>query len=163
MSETIRIGMAQLAVAKSPHILETQALGSCVGIVLYEPHSKIGGISHAMLPDIADAKESSRDNLYKFANTAIQELLNRMVKEGANRKHISARITGGANMFPDIAKQQVMHIGRRNTDADKKKLEELEISITAEDTGGSYGRTIRLDTHTGKLYVKTIMQGEKEI
>lgn len=160
---TMRVAMAQLAVAKSPDFIETQALGSCVGIVLYEPYAKVGGIAHAMLPDVNFAKESSRGNPAKFVNTAIEQLLNTMIEQGANKKYIKAKLAGGANMFPDITREDTMHIGKRNSDAAKEYLDKMKISIVAEETGGSVGRTITLDTDTGKLRVRSIAQGEREI
>jgi len=155
--------MAQLAVTKSPDRIETQALGSCIGIVLYEPFKKIGGLSHAMLPDMNDVKEDSRTNPAKFVNTAIEKLLKEMTKEGANKMLIEAKLVGGANMFPDISKEASLHIGRRNADAAKDYLNKAGISVIAEDVGGSRGRTISLDTETGRLKVRTVAQGEAEI
>jgi len=159
----IRVAMAQFSIAKKPDCLETQALGSCVGIALYDPYVKVGGLSHAMLPDINEAKESSRSNPGKFVNSSIDELLELMMKEGAGKAHIKAKLTGGANMFPDITRQDMMHVGRRNVEAAKNKLSEMKIAIIAEDTGGSIGRTITLDTNTGRLKVRSIAQGEREI
>lgn len=163
MAESIRVSMAHLAVAKAPDKIETQALGSCVGVVLYDPYAKVGGISHAMLPDVNDAKEGSRGNLAKFVNTALEMLLSKMIDAGANPKYVKAKLAGGANMFPDISKENSPHIGRRNTDAARMYLTKVKIPIVAEDVGGSCGRTIVLDTVTGKLKVRTIAHGEKEI
>jgi len=161
--QTIHVGMAQMAIARSPDQLMTQALGSCVGVVLYDSRHKIGGMVHAMLPDVNDAKESSRGNLAKFVNTAVEELLNLMIKDGARKELIDAKLAGGSNMFPSISKPGTLHVGRRNAEAAKKQLEALKIRIIAEDTGGSVGRTIILDTTTGILKVKTAAYGEKEI
>jgi len=155
--------MAQLAAARSPEALETQALGSCVGVVLYDHYARVGGIAHAMLPDVNYAKSSSRSNLAKFVNTALEQLLSRMLELGAQRKHIKARLAGGANMFPDIPTRESVHIGKRNTDAARQYLRSFKIPITAEEIGGSVGRTITLNTVTGKLKVRTIHYGEKEI
>jgi len=161
--EVIRVGMAQLAAAQSPDFLETLALGSCVGIVLYDPHAKIGGLSHAMLPDIGFAKESSRGNAAKFVNSAIEELIKEMMRKGINEEYLWAKLAGGANMFPDITRQEVMHIGRRNVETARNKLKELGIPIIAEETGGSFGRTITLDTNSGRLKIRTAQRGEREI
>jgi chemotaxis protein CheD len=160
---TIRVNMAQLAVVKCPDNVETQALGSCVGIVLYEYHAKLGGLAHAMLPDMSDSRKSSRENPAKFVNTSVDELLTQMIKMGARKMFIEAKLAGGANMFPDIARENLFHIGKRNVDAVKKKLEELKIPLIAEETGGSFGRTIMLDTSTGMLKIRTIAHGVKEI
>jgi len=163
MTQTIRVGMAKLGVAQSPDTIETQALGSCVGVVLYDSRVKVGGISHAMLPDINDAKVTSRDNLAKFVNTAIEELLKQMEKYNAGKSFITAKLAGGANMFPDILKGGGMHIGERNAEMARFMLRKLDIPLVAEETGGSFGRTIILDTETGILTVRTITHGLKEI
>lgn len=159
----IRVCMAQVGVAKNPDLIETQALGSCVGVALYDPYAYVGGIAHAMLPDALDAKESSREKLEKFVNTAIEVLLEKMEELGAKRKFIKAKLAGGANMFPNISSNANMPIGERNTSAARIKLSELGIPIEAEDIGGSFGRTIILDTSTGKLKVRSATLGEKEI
>ncbi|MFH1791757.1 MAG: chemotaxis protein CheD [Candidatus Omnitrophota bacterium] len=163
MSNTIRVGMAQLAVAKYPDNLETQALGSCVGVALYDPYIRVGGILHAMLPAMSYATAKSRGNTAKFVDTAIDELLGKMVEHGASKEHIKAKIAGGANMFPDISRGKEGHIGMRNVDAAKARLLKLGIKVIAEETGGSFGRTIILDSATGKLRVRTLTYGEKEI
>ncbi|EKD50238.1 MAG: hypothetical protein ACD_62C00606G0002 [uncultured bacterium] len=160
---TIRVGISQLSVAKSPDNLETQALGSCVAVVLYDPHVRLGGLAHVMLPNQESAKESSRGDLTKFANTATQALFSLMLENGARRSALEAKLVGGANMFPDISKLNTVHIGRRNTEAAKAKLAQLKIPVVAEDTGGSLGRSIVLDTSTGLLLVRTIRFGEKVI
>lgn len=160
---TIRVGISQLSIAKSPDSLETQALGSCVAVVLYDSCAKIGGLAHTMLPDQSSAKKSSRDDLAKFVDTATEELLRIMIKNGARKDLIKAKLVGGANMFPDIAVPDKLHIGKRNSDTAKMKLEELGIKLVAEDTGGSLGRTVILDTATGDLLVRTIRFGEKII
>lgn len=163
MAETICVHMAQLAVAKIPDKIETQALGSCVGIVLYDSYTKIGGLAHTMLPEREVVKKSSQINLAKFADTATEELVKKMISEGAKKRFINAKLAGGADMFPEISKQGLTHIGKRNIDAAKAKLKELNIPIIAEDIGGTFGRTITLDTVTGKLKVRSIARGEKEI
>ncbi|MDD5773905.1 MAG: chemotaxis protein CheD [bacterium] len=160
---TIRVNMAQLAVVKSPDNIETRALGSCVGIVLYENYAKLGGLAHAMLPDGNNMKESLRNNPAKFVNSSIDMLLTQIIKLGADKRFIKAKIAGGANMFPNIIRDNSLSIGKRNVDAAKKKLKELEIPLIAEETGGSIGRTIILDTSTGKLKIRSIVHGVKEI
>lgn len=155
--------MAQLNIAKAPDKIETQALGSCVGIVLYDDVNKIGGLSHAMLPDINCASASSRSNLAKFVNTSIIILMEKMVENGAQLNNIKARLAGGANMFPDVSTDKTNQIGFRNVESARANLNDLGIEIVAEDVGGNSGRSIILDTATGKLLIKTIAHGEKEI
>jgi len=161
--ETLRVGMAQALAAKTPVMIEAQALGSCVGIALYDPHACVGGIAHAMLPDVLDARRSSRGNLERFVSTGIDELIKKMEDLGAKKKFMTAKIAGGANMFPNITFRAATPIGSRNITSARNKLAELGIPIEAEETGGSFGRTIILDTVSGKLKVRRATSEEKEI
>lgn len=163
MSEgkTIKVGMADLNIAKSPDKLMTLGLGSCIGIVLYDPAVKVGGLAHIMLPDSTQIKNNS--NLAKFADTAIDVLIQKMINIGASRNRLVAKIAGGAQMFDFKQTSEVMRVGYRNDVATRKLLEDLKIPLIADDTGANYGRTIELHTETGALLVKTINHGTKEI
>ncbi|WP_069997476.1 chemotaxis protein CheD [Cellulosilyticum sp. I15G10I2] len=157
----IKVGMADLNVVKAPDILTTLGLGSCVGIALYDPSVKVGGLAHIMLPDSKQIKNNS--NIAKFADTAIVKLIEDMVKIGAKSNRIIAKIAGGAHMFEFKNMDDMMRIGTRNIAAVTQILEELMIPIVANDTGSNYGRTIELHTTTGSLLVRTIGHGIKEI
>ncbi len=161
MKNVIRVGMADLNVCAHPGILTTLGLGSCVGVALYDPTTKVIGLAHIMLPTSTQAKDST--NPAKFADTAIEKLLEEMEKLGADRTKIVAKLAGGAQMFPFNNSSDMMKIGLRNVLASKKKLQELNIPVVAEDTGGNYGRTIELDSGNGRLRIKTIGHGVKEI
>ncbi|MBI5417725.1 chemotaxis protein CheD [Candidatus Poribacteria bacterium] len=163
MAEIVRVNMSHYMIAKSPVLLETIGLGSCIGIVLFDPHMKIGGMAHCMLPDMSCVKRSANENLAKYVNTAIDKMYDEMIEKGANKKKLWAKLAGGANMFPDVIKDSSKVIGFRNTEAAKIKLKQLEIPIIAEDTGDSHGRTIVLDTETGDMEVRSIYSGEKII
>ena len=159
--KVIKVGMADLSIAKEPDILTTLGLGSCVGIALYDPSTKIGGLAHIMLPDSKQIKNN--ENKAKFADTAIQVLLDAMIKEGARRNRIVAKIAGGAHMFEFKNMDDMMRIGTRNVSAVIQILSEAHIPIIAQDVGENYGRTIELHTLTGVLRVKTIGHGIREI
>jgi len=154
--------MAKMAVAKAPDSLDTLALGSCLGIVLYDAKAKVAGLSHAMLPEIALAKAASRDNIAKFVDTAICALLDDLVRHGGNRRCVQAKIAGGANMFPDIVSSGIT-IGERNVESARDVLGGLDIQIVAEDVGGSAGRTIIFNIEESELTVKTLRFGVKII
>ncbi len=159
MSEPIRVGMADLAVAKDPVQLITIGLGSCVGIVLYDKFSRIGGLAHIMLPSQALSKDSS--NKAKFADTAIGEMLEKMKDWGARKISICAKVFGGANMFAGVVHSKgLLDMGHRNVEKVKEILGQLDIKIIAEETGEDFGRTIILDTKDGKVYLRTA-GGEK--
>lgn len=93
----IKVGMADLKVCKCPDALTTLGLGSCVGVALYDPVTKISGLLHCMLPDSTAIRNNS--NIAKFADTGIDELIKQMVALGANRGRLVAKIAGGAQML----------------------------------------------------------------
>jgi chemotaxis protein CheD len=152
----IRVGMADLNVAESPDSLRTTGLGSCVGIALYDPHTKIAGLAHIMLPTSNNVDEK---NKAKYANTAVPLLIEMMEKRGANKKRIVAKLAGGAQMFTFAGQSDLMRIGPRNVEACKVALSMFEIQIIAEDTGGNCGRTIELNCLDGSLLIRTAKQG----
>ena len=156
----IVVGMADLKVAKSPDILTTLGLGSCVGITLYDRVNKIGGLAHVMLPTY---KGFEGQNIAKFADSAIIELLKQITRIGAAKNSLVAKIAGGAHMFGRAQNSDIMKIGERNAKASLAILGQLGISVQANDTGGSHGRTIELNTDTGALKIKTVGLGEKTI
>jgi len=157
MAEIIKVGMADLKVTVYPNTLTTLGLGSCVGVAVFDRTSQIIGLAHVMLPSSQQSKFNQ--NIAKFADTAIVELLDDMIKLGANKKHFTAKLAGGAQMFALNQSSDIMRIGLRNVIACKAKLSELGIPIVAEDTGGNFGRTIELYSDGGKLLIKTIGHG----
>ncbi len=159
--KVIKVGMADLSIAKEPDILTTLGLGSCVGIALYDPSTKVGGLAHIMLPDSKQIKNN--ENKAKFADTAIEVLVQLMLKEGARKNRLIAKIAGGAHMFEFKNMDDMMRIGTRNVSAVVQILNEMHIPIVAQDVGENYGRTIELHTLTGVLRVKTIGHGIREI
>ena len=159
MSQTITVGISDLNVAKQGDILVTHALGSCVGICLYDSFSKIAGLSHIMLPSSAGFNPVGKQN-YKFADTAIPELLKKMQEFGANKIYIKAKIAGGAQMFAGVNNSSLANIGERNVSAVKAELARQRIPILAEDTGKNYGRTQFFDSATGIMTIKSVNRGE---
>lgn len=154
MSQMIKVGMADLNICKSPNAITTLGLGSCIGIAIYDPVTKIGGLAHIMLPDSTKIRNNS--NIAKFADTGIAELVNRMIRAGASKSRMVAKIAGGAKMFEVKGSDVVGSIGQKNAAASKKKLKELGIHLIAEDTGLNYGRTVELHCDTGEYYIKSV-------
>lgn len=150
----IKVGMADLNSCKAPEALTTLGLGSCIGIVLYDPRTKISGLAHIMLPDSTQIKNNS--NGAKFADTAIDQLIKDMELLGASKRRLVSKIAGGAQMFSFGSTNDLMRIGERNAIATRKKLKELGIPLLAEECGLNYGRTIEFYSETGELYIKTI-------
>lgn len=154
MSEMIKVGMADLNVCMNPDALTTLGLGSCVGIILYDPITKVSGMVHIMLPDSTKIKKN--ENAAKFVDTGIDALIDKMTKVGGRRSSLIAKIAGGAQMFAFSAGNDMLRIGDRNVEATKLKLQQLGIRILAEDTGLSYGRTIEFYSETGQLLIKSV-------
>ena len=161
MAELIKVGMADLKATKYPNFLITYGLGSCIGIALYDPINKIGGLAHIMLPDSNQARSS--DNPAKFADTAIPLLINNMIKLGASKSRIVSKIAGGAQMFSFTNTTDIMRVGERNAEAVRTTLKKLEIRLLADDTGGNYGRTVELNLENGMFRIKSIDRAEKFI
>lgn len=162
MGNMIKVGMADWKACKAPDALTTLGLGSCVGVCLYDPVTKVSGMAHVMLPDSTQiAKETNRA---KFADTGIEDLLSAMKTMGAIQNRLTAKIAGGAQMFAfSAAVGDLMRIGDRNVAAVKSKLATLGISIIAEDTGLNYGRTIEFFSEDGSLTVKSVGKDKKVI
>ena len=154
MSEVIKVGMADLNLCRDPDIITTLGLGSCIGIALYDPSTKIGGLAHIMLPDSTKMRNNS--NIAKFADTGIEELLNRMIKAGAVKSRLVAKIAGGAKMFEVSGLSDIGNVGQRNAEASRAKLKQLGIRLIAEDTGLNYGRTVELHCDKGDYYIKSV-------
>ncbi len=161
MDKMLKIGMAELDAACHPCVLTTLGLGSCVGIALFDSITRVSGLAHIMLPSSTQAINNS--NIAKFADTAIVKLLEDMIKLGAVKSNIKAKIAGGAQMFAFSQSSDIIRIGSRNVASTKEKLYELGIPIIAEDTGGNFGRTIELYSEDGRLVIKTVGHGLKEI
>jgi chemotaxis protein CheD len=161
MSELIKVGMADYKVGRNPSSLISYGLGSCVGIALYDPVTKIGGLAHIMLPDSTQAR--STENPAKFADTCLPLMLDDMQKLGASKSRVCAKIAGGAQMFTFANVTDIMRVGERNAESVRLVLKKMDIKILAEDTGGNYGRTVELNLVTGMFRIKTIDKGEKEL
>ncbi|MBM7560610.1 chemotaxis protein CheD [Fusibacter tunisiensis] len=161
MSTMVKVGMADLKVVEHPDALTTLGLGSCVGICLYDPMSKVTGMAHIMLPSSKAIRKN--ENVAKFADTAIDELIKQMQLKGANKTRLTAKIAGGAQMFSFSSANDSMKIGERNAEAVRAILKSMGIPIKADETGGNFGRTIEFFSENGKLVIKTAGKGIKEI
>lgn len=154
MGTMIKIGMAEAKICLPPDAITTLGLGSCVGAVLYDPITKISGMVHVMLPD--STKIKNNETRAKFADTGIQDLFDEMIKTGAKKETIIAKIAGGAQMFAFNSNNDMLRVGDRNAEAVVAKLNELNIPIKAQDTGKCVGRTIEFYPETGDLIVKSV-------
>jgi len=150
----IQVGIAEYKVARQPDRLITLGLGSCVGIALYDPVARVGGLLHVMLPDSRQFSNASKPA--KFADLGIPLLVQEIARWGGRPANLQAKIAGGAQMFTGMSGKFMLNIGERNVAMTRQILNELGIRILAEDVGGTRGRTMILDTATGQVLIRTV-------
>jgi len=157
----IIVGIADMQVSKEPEaMLISFALGSCIGVTLYDPLVRVGGLLHFMLPDSQIDLQKSQKNPWMFADTGIPLFFREAYKLGAEKKRIQVKVVGGAQVLDDSS---YFNIGKRNYLALRKIFWTNNVLIHAEDIGGSVNRTIRLEIGSGRVWVKTSGDGEREL
>jgi len=159
MSNVVTIGISDMQIVRSDDSLVTYALGSCVGICLYDQILKIAGLGHIMLPTYP--LNNPKENKYRFADTCIPDMILQMERMGSNRRRLVAKIAGGAKMFEVSGDSAFGSIGQRNIVAVKESLSSFQIRISAEDTGLNYGRTVYFFADDGRMVVKSFSKGTK--
>ncbi len=157
MSDKITIGIAEMSMLQHSGSLVTYALGSCIGICLYDPLAKIAAMIHIMLPL---NMETGRTNTMKYADTGIRETLKQMTARGASRNRIVAKIAGGAKMF-ELSGGTLGNIGLRNVESVRMTLKREEIPLLAEDVGGTVARTLSFDPATGLACIRSYGRADK--
>ena len=153
------VGIGELRSAESPDTVTTRGLGSCVGVIIYDRSRRTGGMAHVMLPNSKDF--SNFTNPYKFADLAVLALHRELCLKGC--RSMQAKIAGGAKMFAFASDRSGFDIGMRNIEQVKRMLSELGVPLVASDVGGSWGRTVILNTETGITKVRTVGRGESEL
>jgi chemotaxis protein CheD len=140
-------------------VLATYALGSCIGLSVYDPKAAVGGLLHYMLPDSGIDPARSRANPYMFADTGIPKLLEQVCGQGASRRRLVAHAAGGASIMDPKA---IFDIGKRNYLALRKILWKAGILLAGEAVGGANSRTVRLEIGSGRLWLQ-VGGGQKEL
>jgi len=145
-----KIGIAEYAVVTDETVLLTSGLGSCLGIVLHDPHEMVSGLIHVMLPSISQARDSTPA---KFVDTGVPLLIEEMVKVGARATRLQAWIVGGSEMIQFTASDG--SIGSRNIEMARQLVEEYGLQLVGSDVGGNHGRSIAFDPSTAELTIRT--------
>jgi chemotaxis protein CheD len=159
---SVVIGISDMNVVKNGDSVITYALGSCVGIALYDSVHKIAGLAHVLMPSSKEIRDSNI-NVMKYADTAIPELIRRMGRAGASSYGLIAKLAGGAQMFQLRNASPQFNIGERNVNVARDTLQKLGIRIVAQDVGSNYGRTVELFAADGTYRIKAISKGIKDI
>jgi len=147
------IGISEYAVSSDPReTLVTYSLGSCVGLVLYDPIAGVAGLLHSMMPLSKDNPPKAAEHPAMYTDTGAQALLQAMFNAGATRDNLVAKVTGAASQLDE---GQLFRIGERNYAVARKVLWKNGILIAAEDVGGGSSRTVYLTVADGRTMVRS--------
>ena len=146
------VGVADMVASNDPSAeLVTYSLGSCLGISVYDPVTRIGGLLHIMLPDSTIDPVKAASAPLMFVDTGVPRLFQAVASLGAEKRRLNIRVAGGAQFLDPGG---VFNIGQRNQVALARLLAHNGYSIHAQDVGGISSRTVRLDLTTGKITIR---------
>ena len=147
------VGVADMKIATGPDdVIVTYALGSCLGITLYDPVAKVGGMLHVMMPVSSVNPDKAKSNPYMFVDTGIPAFFKAMYANGASKNRMIVKVAGGANTSTNG--EDRFAIGKRNFITLKKLLWKNSVMIKAEDVGDNKARTMYLETDSGRTWLK---------
>jgi chemotaxis protein CheD len=149
-SLVVGIGDCQTTNDRSSTLI-TYALGSCVGVGVFDPSATVGGLLHILLPESTLDADKAAKNPHMFADTGVTSLMRRISELGAVKSRLRVWIAGGSAVMDD---RGVFNIGKRNQLAVKKALWKAGIVSQTEDLGGQGSRTVRLELTTGSFWVR---------
>jgi chemotaxis protein CheD len=155
----IAVGLGDLFISAADELV-AYSLGSCVGICLWDPVTKVAAMAHVVLP-VASAPGAVMPG--KFADTAVPAMLAALAQAGAQKYRLQCKIAGGAAVLAIGGGGSLPKIGARNVEAVRTALALANIRIRGEQTGGNQGRTVRLEPSTGKVLVRTVRGTEIEL
>jgi chemotaxis protein CheD len=150
--KTLVVGVADMAASNDASVeIATYSLGSCLGVAIYDPVSKSGGLLHLMLPDSRIDEVKATKSPYMFVDTGVPRLFQAVCNLGADRRRLVIKVAGGAQFLDPGG---IFNIGERNQRALTQILERNSYHIHSQDTGGVSSRTVRLDLATGTFSVR---------
>lgn len=148
MNSEMLVGIGEFRVAKRNFVLKTIGLGSCIGLALYDPLAKVGGLAHVMLPRSNGTSKSAR-----YADVAVEMMVESMERLGAKRKNLIAKMAGGAQIFKHMTHDN-LKIGERNAEVIRELLGTFGIKLVSEDVGGTIGRSVYFYVANGRMLIK---------
>ncbi len=149
------VGVGELRVSKDAgDILIAFGLGSCLGVVVYDPVAHVGGMLHAMLPLASLDPEKARFNVGMFVDTGVPALFRDCYKHGALKYRMTVKVAGGATIAID-EDEDLFQIGRKNIVVLRKILQQNGIEVQASDIGGRISRTVTLAISNGDVHIRS--------
>jgi chemotaxis protein CheD len=157
----IIVGIADMKVTDDQAAsLITYSLGSCIGVTLYDPAVKVGGLLHYMLPDSKIDVLKAQKNPWMFADTGIPLFFKEAYKLGADKGRLRVKVAGGSQILDD---RGLFNIGKRNYMALRKLFWMNNVLVSGEEVGGAVNRTVTIELASGKVWIKTSGEGVKEL
>lgn len=139
----------------SKDMLIVTVLGSCVSACIRDRVSGLGGMNHFMLPDGGGDSDSPVSASMRYGTYAMEVLINQLLKAGARRENMEAKVFGGGAVLRGFT---AINVGERNAEFVLKYLRAEKMRITAEDLNDVYPRKVYFFPRTGKVLVKKLMQ-----
>jgi len=155
------VGISDMKVSnQADDVLITYSLGSCIGVVIWDPVAKVGGLLHYMLPDSSLDKEKAEAKPFMFADSGIPLLFKEAYKFGGAKNRLIVKVVGGSQIMDNAG---IFNIGKRNHAVLRKMFWKNNIMIAKEDVGGTGNRTVSLEIGTGITRLKVSGRGEFEL
>jgi len=152
---TITVGVADMKHSSSPEdVIITHALGSCLGITVWDPVARIGGMLHVMLPCSRIDPEKAAERPFMFVDTGVPLLFKEAYRLGAEKSRLIVRVAGGAAVHGKSDEEDLFKIGKRNVAMLRKLLWKNGVLVDAEDVGGHCSRTMSLEVGTGRVILR---------
>ena len=146
------VGIAEMLLSSDPEtVIAAPNLGSCLGVAVYDPQNRVGGLIHCLLPSSAKDPDKAKLRPYMYVDTGVVALLQAVLAYGAAPSKLIVTVAGGAQISDE---NNVFQIGKKNYTVLRKLLWKNNLLIHAEDIGGSLSRTISLDIGTGQTFLR---------
>jgi len=147
MGKEVDVGIGKLEVSKKNRVFVARALGSCVGLAMYDKKKKMGGMAHVMPPGNAPVKEGVIPA--RYAVNSIDQLIQQFSREGISKEKLMAVIVGGGN----VLRRKYDTIGADNISAVSRQLKGKQIEIKANSVSGTQRKSARFDVGKGRIFV----------
>ena len=146
------VAVGDMKIGRDADLIVTHALGSCLGLIVYDPVGKVGGLLHAMLPLSKINPAKAEANPYMFVDTGVPALFMALYEIGGQKSRMVIKAAGCGN---PLGKNEMFKIGERNYAVLKKLLWKNNILLETEDVGGTVSRTVHLDIATGQTVISS--------
>jgi len=162
IQKRVPVGIGELVVSHDPAgILVAYGLGSCVGVTIFDSEGRIGGMAHVLLP-WSEGREPGESEPARFADCAVDTLVQRFTDAGSVKRRLIVKIAGGGSVL-GAANSEKFKIGQRNAEAIKERLRHHGLFLVSSQLGGVRGRTLELHIASGRTFVRTATSPATEL